>query len=110
MIGGFCMSRQKGKKNTPQEVIDEIVRLHNAEGYSLRQLSEKYGMPFKTIGNMITRENNKKRKAANSKIAHRSGRPRTRPITTEEELKLRVNQLEREIELYRSFLQVVGRM
>jgi len=103
------MPRQKGRKNTPQETIDEIIRLHMVEGQSVRQLSEQYDMPFKTLRNMITRENNKKKQFAGGKITHRPGRPRVRPITTEQELELRVKQLEREIELYRSFLQAAGR-
>ncbi len=104
------MPRQKGKRNTPQEVIDEIIRLHTVNGLSKRQLSEQFKMPFKTIGNMITRENNKKKKVLKGDILYKPGRPRIRPPSTEQELNQRVKQLEREVELYRSFLQVVGRM
>ena len=42
------MPRQKGTPNTPQKIIDEIVRKHR-EGESIKSLVEKYNKPFKTI-------------------------------------------------------------
>ena len=54
------MPRERGTANTPQSIIDKIVSKH-AAGYSLRELAAEYGKPFKTIKNMIRRENNKKR-------------------------------------------------
>ena len=54
------MPRRKGTLNTPQKIIDEIVRRHH-EGESIKSSAEKYNKPFKTIKNMCTRENNKLR-------------------------------------------------
>ncbi len=49
--GMVIMPRQKGTPNTPQTIIDEIVRRHH-EGETLRLLTAEYGKPFKTIRNM----------------------------------------------------------
>ena len=55
------MPRKTGTPNTPQIIIDEINKKHK-NGRSLRELAIEYEKPFKTIGNMTTRENNKKRR------------------------------------------------
>lgn len=53
------MPCRKGTKQTPQVIIDEILREHQ-NGVSVKELSVKYDKPFRTIKDMITRENNKK--------------------------------------------------
>ena len=55
------MSREKRTRNTPQIVIDEIMEKHR-RGTTKRELADEYAKPMKTIENMITRENNKKRR------------------------------------------------
>jgi len=55
------MPGRKGTLNTPQSVIDEIVNKH-VSGETLRELAQEYEKPYKTIKNMCTRENNKKRR------------------------------------------------
>ena len=52
------MPRSKGTKNTAPNIIKEIVEKHK-QGVTLRQLSQEYNKPYKTIKNMVTRENNK---------------------------------------------------
>ena len=47
------MSKQPGSHNTPRAVVEEILGLHIEEGYTYRQLAEKYHKPFKTIQNMM---------------------------------------------------------
>ena len=54
------MPCRKGTKQTPQVVIDEIIKEHQ-NGVIIRELSIKYDKPLKTIRNMITKENHKKR-------------------------------------------------
>ncbi len=41
------MSREKGTRNTPQAITDEIVAKHKA-GATRRGLAKEYGKPFKT--------------------------------------------------------------
>ena len=55
------MPRFSGYHITPRPVVEEILRLHVQEGYTYRQLAEKYHKPFKTIQNMIHNEYKKQR-------------------------------------------------
>ena len=55
------MHKQKGTQNTPQSIIDVIMEKHRS-GSSVKELAEEYGKPYKTVKNVITRENNKKRR------------------------------------------------
>ena len=55
------MPRFSGYHITPRPVVEEILRLHIQEGYTYRQLAEKFHKPFKTIQNMIHNEYKKQR-------------------------------------------------
>ena len=100
------MPRSKGTPNSPQAIIDEIMTSH-ANGKSVRELSIEYVKPFKTIKNMITRENNKKLKVA-KEVAPRKQRGR-KPAVTLAEYKYENKRLKMENELLRDFLYLVGR-
>ena len=97
------MSRQKGTPNTPQAIIDEIVRKHH-EGATLKSLASEYKKPFKTIRNMCTRENNKLR---NLNVPKQRGR---KPARTLQEYKYENKRLKMENELLRDFLSLTERM
>ena len=97
------MPRRKGTLNTPQKIIDEIVRKHH-EGESIKSLAEKYNKPFKTIKNMCTRENNKLR---NHNVPKQRGR---KPAKTLQEYKYENKRLKMENELLRDFLSSTERM
>lgn len=99
------MSRQKGTRNTPQQIIDEIVQKHR-EGKSIRELSEEYGKPFKTIKNMSTREARKKRRQEAGVLPKQRGRKAT---VTLAEYKYENKRLKMENELLRDFLHLAGR-
>lgn len=98
------MSRNKGTRNTPQEIIDKIVEEHS-EGKTIKELSEEYQKPFKTVKNMITRENNKK-KSSEKKIRKYRGR---KPAKTLQEYKYENKRLKMENELLRDFLSLIER-
>ena len=70
----FYMPREKGKQNTPQSIIDDMMRMHNETGVTVRELSKIYKMPFKSVKNMVTRENNKRSRAEAGIEARRRGR------------------------------------
>ena len=55
------MPRFSGYHITPRPVVEEILRLHVQEGYTYRQLAEKFQKSFKTIQNMIHNEYKKQR-------------------------------------------------
>lgn len=97
------MPRQKGTLNTPQVIIDEIVKRHH-EGETLKSLATEYKKPFKTIRNMCTRKNNKLR---NFKVPKQRGR---KPAKTLQEYKYENKRLKTENELLRDFLSLTERM
>ncbi|MDP4108897.1 MAG: imidazolonepropionase [Bacillota bacterium] len=103
------MPREKGKQNTPQSTIDEIMRMHNQDGVSIRELSSIYKMPFKSVKNMVTRENNKKRRVKAGIEPCRRGRPKKGHVLTENEKDNEIRRLKMENELLRDFLHAVGR-
>ena len=98
------MPRQKGTPNTPQVVIDEIIQKHQ-NGVSLKELAQEYNKPYKTIRNMNTRENNKKR-TFSQKLPKQRGR---KPAKTLQELKYENKRLKMENDLLRDFLSLTGR-
>ena len=78
------------------------------QGFTYRAIADELGFQYKQIRKQIERHNKKQRQGV--KIPKRKGSPRTRPLTSQEELENRVKELEVEVELYRSFLQAAGRM
>ena len=84
-----------------------IIKMRN-EGYTRQQIADALGLEKIQIKNWVKSFNH--RKNALPKVPSRRGRPQTRPISTPEALALRIQELEREVELYRSFLQAAGRM
>lgn len=100
------MPRRKGTGNTPQKIINEIIQKH-AEGFTKTELSKQYNKPFKTIRNMITRENNKKRRTEQGMpIRKQRG---CKPAVTLQEYKYENMRLKMENELLRDFLHLAGR-
>lgn len=99
------MSGKVGMKHYPTSVKAKVVeRFHNGE--SVKSLSRQLGISRYAIQSWCGL-----RKECNPmKPKKKLGRPRTRPISTQHEMMIRIKELEREVELYRSFLQAVGRM
>ena len=113
------MSCKKGTKQTPQAIIDQIIREH-ANGATLKELSIKYDKPFETIKKINVRENLKKRKIALGIVPKKRGRSVTNYTISDDDNKtsLRykmarkdslIKQLEMENELLRDFLKEIGR-
>lgn len=113
------MPCKKGTKQTPQAIIDQIIREH-ANGATIKELSIKYDKPFETIKKMIVRENLKKRKIAAGVALKKRGRPAKDSIVTNDDkvallrYKLSrkdslIKQLEMENELLRDFLKEIER-
>ena len=100
------MPRGKGTPNTPPAIIDEIVQKHSA-GISKAELAAEYGKPFKTIKNMVTRENNKKRRQEAGIAPRQRGR---KAAVSLQEYKYENKRLKMENELLRDFLHLAGRM
>jgi transposase len=84
-----------------------IIQMRNEES-TRQQIADALGLEKIQIKNWINRYN--RRQKALPKVSRRRGRPRKRLLSTPESLVLRIKELEREVELYRSFLQAAGRM
>ena len=93
---------------TDVERLAPMIIKMRSEGFTRQQIADALGLKKIQVKNWISRYN--RRQNALPKVSSRRGRPRTRPISTPEALALRVKELEREVELYRSFLQAAGRM
>jgi transposase len=101
------MHRQKGTKNAPQSIIDEIVRRHQ-EGTTVKDLAEIYKKSFKTIKNMVYREGRKQRGLEKGKLPGERKRGR-KPAVTLQEYKYENKRLKMENTLLRDFLQLAER-
>ncbi len=99
------MSRVKGTSNTPQAIINEIIKKHGT-GVSRTALAAEYGKPFKTIKNMITRENNKRCRQEAGLAPKQRGR---KAAVSLQEYKYENKRLKMENELLRDFLHLAGR-
>ena len=96
------MGKQFGK-----EIIRQVLELKK-QGYTRQMIGDELGYTKKQIKNLLYRQ--RKSKPGIIPIPRKRGRPRKRPITTEEEYQQRIKQLEMENDLLRSFLQAAGRM
>ena len=80
------------------------------EGLTHREIAEKNGYTKKQVTKFFERQNKKARLGERMKIPNVKGRPHKYPVTQEQGIKRRINELERENELLRSFLHAAGRM
>ena len=97
------MGRQYG-----ETILEKVLEL-KAAGHTHREIGEQLGYTKVQIKKLVERYNKRRRKGTPT-IPQRRGRPCTRPMTSLKEKEIRIKQLEREVELYRSFLQAAGRM
>ena len=87
---------------------DEVFRLKE-EGYSNREIGEKLGFTIEEIKGLVKRHNKNIRQLEKGVPPARKGRPRTRPLTTEQELRKEIERLQMENDLLRDFLSEIGR-
>ena len=96
------------RKWTNLERFTPIIIRMRKEGYTRQQIADALGLEKSQIKNWVNRYNRRQKELP--KVPKRRGRPRNRPIGEREAMALRIRELEREVELYRSFLQAAGRM
>ena len=63
------MPRFSGYHITPRPVVEEILRLHIQEGYTYRQLAEKFHKPFTSTKNSVCCWNKAKSHSAPARIS-----------------------------------------
>lgn len=101
------------------EYEKEILELKE-QGYTLREIGNKYGFTYDQVHNFITRYNKKQRKLEAGISIRKKGRPAKDSVVTEEmkstELRYiiarkdaKIKQLEMENELMRDFLSLTER-
>ena len=115
-IGGICMPREYTQIQKHEKEILEL----KAQGYTLREIGNRFGFTYKQVHNFITRYNANMRKQASGVALKRKGRPPKDYVVTEDmkiqELKYiiarkdsKIKTLEMENELMRDFLSLTER-
>ncbi len=95
------------RKWTNIQSVEMVIHQMREEGRTRQEIADALGLEKVQIKNWINRYNRRQKKTPD--IPRRRGRPRKRPINEPEAMAQRIRELEREVELYRSFLQAVGR-
>ena len=96
------------RKRTDIQSAERIILQMRQEGRSRQEIADALGLEKVQIKNWINRFNRRQTKLPTS--PKKKGRPRKSPMTEHQALALRIRELEREVALYRSFLQAAGRM
>ena len=97
------MSRQYQKK---QHLLDQIRQML-ASGMTQREVEEELGLTgYRPVHELLKRERRKEIPG----IPKPKGRPRTRPLITEDDYKKEITRLQMENKLLRDFLQSMERM
>ena len=96
------------RKWTDIQSREQIILQMRQQGRNQHLIANALNFDKEQIKNWVKRFNRKQ--AQPSVPLKRKGRPRKRPITEPQAMALRIRELEREVELYRSFLQAAGRM
>ena len=96
------------KRWTDMQAQGPYIQEMRKKGMTRREIAETLGLEIKQIENYITRSNKSQR--AEGILPKRRGRPRKRAPTPQEQMTLRIKELEREVSMLRSFLHAAGRM
>ena len=97
------------RKYTHIKQYEDLILQLKEEGYSHREIGEMTGFTKEQIRGLIKRRNRMSRKSEEGYVPKPKGRPRVRPITTEEELRKELERLQMENELLRDFLSETER-
>ena len=80
------------------------------EGYTYRQIANRFGLTKEQIKELCKRERRKHKKIMNGYIPQPKGRPKKTPATQEQLQHNRIVELEMKVELLQNFLSECGRM
>lgn len=96
------------RKWTDMQALDATIQRMREEGRTRQEIAGALNLEKGQIKNWVSRYNRRQKKGA--VVVKRKGRPRKRPASGPEAMAQRIQELEREVDLYRSFLQAAGRM
>jgi transposase len=71
-----------------------------------QEIADALGLEKKQVKGWVNRYNRRQEKLP---VVRKKGRLRKRPLSGPEAMAQRIRELEREVDLYRSFLQAIGR-
>lgn len=97
------------RKYTHVKHIEPRVFEMKANGKTNAEVAEYFGLTKTQVKELVKRHNRRLRKIAAGEIKRPKGRPRTRPLSTTEELQAEIRRLQMENTLLHSFLQAAGR-
>lgn len=89
-------------------IESEVFQLKEYE-LTNREIAVHFGVTREQIRGIIKRHNKNQRKIEQGIPAKRKGRPRVRPLTSDEEKDREIARLRMENELLRDFLHLAGR-
>lgn len=96
-----------GRKWTDIKSLEpEIIQMRK-EGRTRREIADALGLEKGQVKNWISRYNRHQKDLL--WLPKPKGRRREKPMSEQEAMALRIRELEREVDLYRSFLQAAGR-
>lgn len=95
------------RKQYWKKILPKVLELEE-QGYTHKKVAEELGYTREQIKGLIKRYHKNQRKMPSVPV--KRGRPREKPLTSEQEYQSRIKRLEIENDLLRSFLQAVGRM
>lgn len=94
------------RKWTNMQALEPAILQMREEGRTRQEIADELRLEKKQITNWVTRYNHRQERIP---VPRKKGRPRKRPLSEPEAMALRIRELEREVNLYRSFLQAIGR-
>ena len=97
------------RKYTHIKQCEDVILRLKEEGYTYREIGEMTCFTKDEIRGLIKRRNRMTRKIEEGYVPKPKGRPRVRPITTEEELRKELERLQMENDLLRDFLSEIER-
>ena len=98
------------RKYTHVKELETEIFAMKEQGKTNREIAEYFGFKDKSIiKGLVKRYNKRTRLIQSGVVPKKKGRPRTTPLTTEQEKTNEIKRLQMENELLRDFIQLVGR-
>ena len=98
------------RKYTHVQVMEKQIVTMREAGMTRKEIADELGLEKEQIKNWVARYNRRKADLLQGLLTKPKGRPRKRPLTTEEDYTRTIARLQMENKLLRDFLQSTERM
>ena len=98
------------RKYTHVQVMEKQIVSMREAGMTRQEIADELGLEKEQIKNWVARYNRRKADLLQGLLTKPKGRPRKRPLTTEEDYTRTIARLQMENKLLRDFLQSTERM